>query len=141
MTTRPRGTMAWLRDHDEERVHAYFGSREQWAAIGGWAGFEEPRPPRTPTYLDHGYDEDKDPAQWTGHDLAAAAAFRGGELLSPAPEDIRTAVKWRCGLGHVFSGSPFLILLGGHWCPECVRDPAGYSRQAEHNRFLVQLLD
>lgn len=141
LTRHPRGTMAWLRDDDEDRIRAYFGSREEWAAIGTWADFEEPRPSRTPSYLDHGYDEDHDPAQWTVADLAGAAAFRGGALLSDSVPGVRTAVRWRCGLGHVFTGSPYLVLAAGHWCPECVRDTAGYPRQAEHNRFLAQLLD
>lgn len=143
LTRRPRGTMAWIRDHDDEHVRAYFGSREDWERIGTWADFQTPQPSRTPTYLDHGYDEDTDPAQWTVRELARAAAFRGGELLSEsmAAGAIRTPLEWRCAFGHVFTGSAFLILTGGHWCPECVRDTAGYPRQAERNAFLAQLLD
>jgi hypothetical protein len=26
---------------------------------------------------------------------------------------------------------------GTHWCPVCVRDPAGYGRQARRNRYLA----
>lgn len=42
-------------------------------------------------------------------------------------------------LGHEFVASPRLILIGGHWCPECVKDSANYGQQATHNRFLAQL--
>ena len=141
LTRRPRGTMAWIRDGDDERIRAFFGSRAEWDRIGDWTTFEAPRPPRVPTSLDHGYDEGKLPAEWTTRDLRDAADFRGGQLLSETMTtgDIRTPLRWRCSFGHTFSGSPRLILSGGHWCPDCVRAPAEYARQAESNRFLAQL--
>ncbi|CAM5645841.1 NAD-dependent epimerase/dehydratase family protein [Streptomyces pilosus] len=141
ITLKPRGTMAYVRDEDEEAIAAFFGSRERFAEIGGWDTFWPPHPSRTPGFLDHGYDESRKPGQWTLADYRDVAAFRGGELLSPeaAKGDVATPLSWRCGLGHEFTGSPRLILTAGHWCPECVRDVAGYARQAEHNKFLAQL--
>ncbi|MBB2936809.1 nucleoside-diphosphate-sugar epimerase [Amycolatopsis bartoniae] len=138
LTRHPRGTMAWLRDNDTERLDAYFGAD----VVGDWTDFAEPSPSRTPAHLDHGYDEDLDPAQWTVRDLAKAAAFRGGELLSEnlVPGDVRTPLRWRCAFGHTFPGSPRLILRAGHWCPECVRNPADYAHQAERNAFLAQVI-
>jgi hypothetical protein len=141
LTLQPRGTMAFVRDGDEEKIAAYFGSRQEWEAIGDWTTFWPPRPDRTPSRLDHGYDESKDPAEWTHDHLAGAADFRGGELLSAdaTTGDLAAALNWRCAEGHTFTGSPRLVLTGGHWCPQCVRDPAGYRRQAVRNRFLAQL--
>lgn len=143
LTRKPRGTMAAVRAGDDARIAAYFGSREQWEAIGGWDDFWPPHPDRTPSYLDHGYDEAKDPCTWTWKDLAGAADFRGGALLTTAEDhragDITTPLPWRCAGGHNFTASPRLVLSYGHWCPVCVADPAGYPRQAETNRFLAQV--
>lgn len=141
LTRQPRGSMAWIRGNDDARIRAYFGSRADWEAIGDWSTFQIPAPSREPRLLDHGYDETKDPAAWTEADLAAAADFRGGELLSenPPPGALGVPLRWRCAEGHAFTGSPRLILTAGHWCPECVRDPAGYAKQAVANRFLAQL--
>jgi hypothetical protein len=141
LTRKPRGTMAFIRDADEAKVAAYFGSRHEWEAIGDWSTFTPPQPDRTPTLLDHGYDEDKDPATWSVHDMRGVADFRGGQLLSPGMTtgDVASRLEWRCADGHTFVGSPRLVLTGGHWCPECIRDTAGYARQARSNRFLAQL--
>ncbi|WP_045876583.1 NAD-dependent epimerase/dehydratase family protein [Pseudofrankia sp. DC12] len=141
LTRQPRGSMAWIRADDDQRIRAYFGSRADWEAIGDWSTFQIPAPDQTPRLLDHGYDESKDPAAWTDDDFAAAADFRGGELLSeilPAG-DVTAPLRWRCADGHEFTGSARLILTAGHWCPECVRDPAGYAKQAVANRFLAQI--
>lgn len=141
LTLQPRGGMAWIRDNNEPRIRAFFGSREEWNQIGDWSTFTEPHPDHTPRYLEHGYDEAKPPSDWTRHDMVEVATFRGGKLLSDSVTtgDRTTPLIWRCAFGHVFTGSPRLILTAGHWCPECVRDSAGYERQAETNRFLAQL--
>jgi len=141
LTRQPRGTMSWIRGDDHARITAYFGSRASWDAIGDWSAFSPPAPDRTPRLLDHGYDETKDPAAWNRDDLAAAADFRGGRLLSPAmmAGDLATPLRWSCAEGHEFAGSPRLILAAGHWCPACVKDSAGYPRQAVANRFLAQV--
>lgn len=141
LTTKPRGTMAFLRDNDVEKINAYFGSRREWEQIGGWDTFSPVRPDRNPTLLEHGYDETKDRAEWSAADYAGAADFRGGQLLSQdVPVGALTLpLTWRCAEGHEFEASPKLVLRGGHWCPDCVRDTAGYVRQAESNKFLAQL--
>jgi nucleoside-diphosphate-sugar epimerase len=138
---KPRGTMDYVRQGDDAGIAAFFGSRAEWEAIGDWSTFWPPRPDRTPSLLDHGYDESKPSALWTISDYRNAAAFRGGELLTPeaAPGDIATPLDWRCSFGHEFTGSPRLVLIGGHWCPECVQDVASYPQQAERNPFLAQL--
>lgn len=141
LTRKPRGTMNAVRAGRTDEISAHFGSLAAWQAIGGWDSFTEPAPSRTPALLDLGYDETTPRSRWSAHDYGAAATFRGGELLStdPAPGDVATPLIWRCAFGHVFAGSPRLILTGGHWCPDCVRDTAGYRAQAERNPFLAQL--
>jgi len=141
LTRRPRGTMAFIRDHDGDKVAAYFGSREEWRSIGTWSTFTPPEPDRTPSRLDHGYDESGAPEEWVTADLRRAADFRGGRLLSPTTTrgDAATPLRWQCADGHPFSGSPRLVLGAGHWCPRCVRDTSDYARQALTNRFLAQV--
>lgn len=141
LSRKPRGTMHAIRTNDQEAIAASYGSLEDFRAIGDWSGFVAPEPSRVPTLLDHGYDESKRSSDWTALDYREAAEFRGGELLSSGVDtgDIATALVWRCGFGHVFAASPRLVLTAGHWCPDCVRDSAGYARQAEKNRFLAQI--
>jgi len=141
LTLKPRGTMGFIRDNDQAKIDAYFGSREEWEGIGGWETFWPPRVDRTPRRFDHGYDETKDPSSWAAIDYFEAASFRGGELLSDdvTMGDLSTPLSWQCAFGHEFTGSPRLILMAGHWCPECVRRPAEYSAQAESNHFLAQI--
>ncbi|MFC4561322.1 NAD-dependent epimerase/dehydratase family protein [Nocardiopsis mangrovi] len=141
LTRRPRGTMAAVRAGDRQEIAAHFGSYEQWRQIGDWSTFREPAPTRTPSHLDHGYDEGKIPSTWTSLDYSEAAAFRGGRLLTTdvTTGDIATPLVWRCAFDHVFAASPRLVLTAGHWCADCVRDPAGYARQAERNPFLAQI--
>ena len=55
-------------------------------------------------------------------DMRQAAEFRGGKCLSATMTkgDLATKLEWECAFGHRFSASPALILLGGHWCEECM---------------------
>lgn len=141
LTRKPRGTMHAVRADDREAIDAYFGWREAWERIGDWSTFTPPEPSRVPSFLDHGYDESVAPDAWTQGDLASAALFRGGELVTDAvPRGaVTTPLVWRCAIGHVFAASPRAVLTAGHWCPDCVRDTASYERQAEQNPFLAQL--
>jgi nucleoside-diphosphate-sugar epimerase len=141
LAKKPRGTMHAIRRHDREEIAAFFGSNDAWQQIGDWSTFVVPEPSREPSVLDHGYDESKSPKTWGALDYIEAAAFRGGELLSTDVTNGKTSTPliWRCAFGHSFAASPRLVLTGGHWCPECVRDPANYATQAERNPFLAQI--
>lgn len=141
LTRKPRGTMHAVRAGRQDEIAAHFGSREEWEAIGDWSTFTAPEPSREVRLLDHGYDESLPETAWDARMYRGAAEFRGGVLISDGvgKGDISTPLAWRCGLGHVFAGSPRLILTAGHWCPECVRDSADYTRQAEGNEFLAQV--
>ncbi|WP_062205059.1 NAD-dependent epimerase/dehydratase family protein [Demequina salsinemoris] len=137
----PRGTMHAVHHRRMAEVDAHFGSLDAWLRIGGWDTFAPPNPSREPTLLDHGYDESRPPSTWTRDDLAGAAQFRGGELVTPLVRvgTPSARLRWRCAFGHEFDASPQLILAWGHWCPECVRDSASYAWQATRNPFLAQV--
>ncbi len=137
------GTLGWLKTGNEQRIKAYFGSREEREKIGTWeemrdinlAGEAEAE------RLSHGYDESKPHSELDIKDMRQAAEFRGGECLSESmvKGDLATKLKWRCASGHRFEASPALILLGGHWCEECMPAPWRFDEEAERNPFLAQV--
>ena len=94
--------------------------------------------------LDHGYDESKPKSELDIEDMKKAAEFRGGELISKKMKkgDLVTKLKWKCGCcGAEFEASPNLILLGGHWCPECYLPEKkwNYDEIAKSNPFFAQV--
>ena len=137
------GTLGWLEQNNEERIKAYFGSREERAKIGSWAemsdihlaGEEEAE------RLSHGYDESKPLSELDIEDMRQAALFRGGKCLSESMTkgDLATQLEWECSVGHRFWASPALVLLGGHWCDECLSAPWNFDAQAKLNPFLAQV--
>ena len=137
------GTLGWLKTNNEERIKAYFGSREEREKIGSWeemrdihlAGMEDAE------RLSHGYDESKSLSELDIEDMRQAAEFRGGKCLSESmvKGDLATKLEWECAFGHRFEASPALILLGGHWCEECMPAPWRFDEQAKRNPFLAQV--
>ncbi len=128
------GTLWWLKHDVRERIDAHFGSREQWENIPSWEQQlpeletypGQPRGQRLPDQgdgLDHGYDESKPVSEWTLEDMRQKAVFNGGKCLSTEIKkgDATTKLEWQCACGERFLASPTLILLGGHWCPKCLR--------------------
>ena len=91
--------------------------------------------------LSHGYDENKPLAELDIEDMREAAAFRGGKCLSESmvKGDLATKLEWECAFGHRFSASPALVLLGGHWCDECMPAPWRFDEKAKLNPFLAQV--
>lgn len=135
------GTLNWIRHGEEEKIRAYFGSKEEWECIPGWDRFQLVCPDKTPSYLDHGYDESKARALLNIDDMRRVAEFRGGECLSFSivPGDFRTKLAWRCAFDHHFEASPTLILCGGHWCPTCLAPPWRDAEIAERSPFFAQV--
>lgn len=135
------GTMGWFRDNNEDRISAYFGSREEWAKIGTWKDFKIVKPTSEVSLLDHGYDESKPTSELDIEDMKKAAAFRGGECLSETmvKGDLFTPLKWKCAHGHEFEMTPNLVLKGGHWCPEELPMPWNYDAEAKVNPFFAQV--
>ncbi|MDE6444622.1 MAG: NAD(P)-dependent oxidoreductase [Muribaculaceae bacterium] len=140
--TKDYGTLDWLRRDDcEDKIEAFFGSREKQSNIGGWSEFELRHPSDSPIPLSHGYDETKPEAELCIEDMREAARFRGGKCLSNEMEkgDLGTPLKWRCAFGHEFEATPRLVLKGGHWCKECLPAPWRYEEEARVNPFLAQV--
>ncbi len=75
------------------------------------------------------------------NDMRKAAEFRGGKCLSDSMTkgDLRSPITWSCQFGHEFKASPTLVLLGGHWCPECFPMPWNYDEIARGNPFFAQV--
>ncbi|MCC6270907.1 MAG: NAD(P)-dependent oxidoreductase [Microbacteriaceae bacterium] len=138
------GPLHWVETDDHERVNAFFGSREAWENIPGWdEPIREPTPETAPPKpLDHGYDDSLPDAKVGHTEAVSAARFRGGECLSESMQegDLFTLLQWRCGAGHEFEATPYLILRAGHWCQECKPPPWGAPRVA-NNRFLAQVAE
>uniref|UniRef100_UPI00405619C1 NAD-dependent epimerase/dehydratase family protein n=1 Tax=Alistipes sp. TaxID=1872444 RepID=UPI00405619C1 len=137
------GTLGWLKTGNEQRIKAYFGSREEREKIGSWAEMRdihlagEEKAER----LSHGYDESKPLAELDIEDMRQAAAFRGGKCLSETMTkgDLATKLEWECAFGHHFEASPALVLLGGHWCEECMPAPWRFDEEAARNPFFAQV--
>ncbi|MBQ6489266.1 MAG: hypothetical protein IJI75_08550 [Solobacterium sp.] len=51
----------------------------------------------------------------------------------------KTPLNFTCQFGHKFTGSPRLILEGGHWCPECERKSWNYGNRAKKDKFFAQV--
>lgn len=137
------GTLGWGATRNEERIKAYFGSYKEREAIGTWSEMRniDLASEAEAERLDHGYDETKPLAELDIEDMHRAAAFRGGRCLSDSmiSGDLRTKLVWECAHGHRFEASPTLILLGGHWCEECMPAPWRYDDEAKLNPFLAQV--
>ena len=147
------GTLSWVKGTDPGRLEAYFGGLEEWKKIPSWDERDLSRPTTAPVRLDHGYDESLPEDRITLGMLEQAAQFRGGHCLSainkrgllgksPDPDsvaDIDKPMEWTCHEGHKFTATPRLILLGGHWCPQCFGPDADYDAIAASNPFFSQV--
>ena len=138
------GPQRWLDENREDHIDAYWGSRKAWEAIPAKASeMDHFTDWNTVVPIDHGYDETKPESELNRNDVAGAAAFRGGELLSEemTTGDWRTKLTFRCAFGHTFEASPRLVLEGGHWCPECERKSWNYGHRAKVDPFFAQVWD
>ena len=137
------GTLGWLKSGNEQRIKAYFGSREEREAIPSWGEMSDIHlvGEAEAERLNHGYDETKPLAEFDIEDMRQVAEFRGGKCLSESMTkgDLATKLEWECAFGHRFEASPALVLLGGHWCEECMPAPWRFDEEAERNPFLAQV--
>ncbi|KAH0786665.1 NAD(P)-dependent oxidoreductase [Histomonas meleagridis] len=136
------GTLSWLKEKDETRIKAYFGSYEEWQKVPKtWELTNLSPPSKQITYLDHGYDETKPISELSLEDMKKAAHFRGGECLSDEMEkgNLYKPLKWKCAFGHTFEMTPNTVLKGGHWCPKCDPIPWNYDEIEKVNPFFAQV--
>ena len=134
------GTLGWFRDGNEKKIKSYFKSRKAYSEIPDWDKFPLTPPTSTPSSLSHGYDETKPLSELTIEDMREAARFRGGKCLSSTMTqgDLNAPLEWECAFGHRFKASPVTVLLGGHWCDECLSDSSSYPAEASVNPFMAQ---
>ncbi|OHS95396.1 hypothetical protein TRFO_10534 [Tritrichomonas foetus] len=151
--TETMGTLSWVKSQSLSHLNhitAFFGSYEEYLSIpNDWTNFNirkyDTSLPLSNEYrLNHGYDETKPLSQLNIKDMADAAHFRGGEIVSSSmiQGDLQTKLTWRCGhCGRTFEASPTLILLGGHWCPHCniPHESWNYDSIAKTNPFFAQV--
>ncbi|KAH0788235.1 NAD(P)-dependent oxidoreductase [Histomonas meleagridis] len=136
------GTLSWIKNKDEKRISAFFGSYKEWESLPKtWDKTDLSRPSEKAIVLNHGYDETKPIDELNINDMKEAAKFRGGECLSNEMKlgDLFTKLKWKCAFGHIFDMTPNIILKGGHWCPECDPIPWNYDEIAKVNPFFAQV--
>lgn len=144
------GTLSWIKNKDQKRISAFFGSYEEYQQIPqNWKDYkiehygtniEEAEKYK----LSHGYDESKPLSEINLSDCQEAAGFRGGKLISKSMTkgDLSTKLIWECGYClKQFDASPNLILLGGHWCPFCYfpSERWDYDRIAKKSLFFAQV--
>lgn len=143
-TSKEHGTQWWIKHRKEQRIHAYYGSMEKYKAIPDWKEMDLSHNSEEEMRMNHGYDEQKPLNMLTLEDLQQAAAFRGGKCLGPVEKGkngqalIDTPMQWQCAEGHEFIATPRLILLGGHWCPECFPFPYDEKAIAGLKKQLAQ---
>ena len=139
------GTLWWAKHNVQERMTAYFGTKEAFEQLPKkWKEFPVVIPSKKTDSsevlrLDHGYDESKEFETLTLEDLQKAAAFRGGECLATEVPDMYTPILWRSARGNEFMMSANLVLRGGHWCPQELPWPWDYDTEARINPFFAQV--
>lgn len=113
--TKELGPLRWIKENNQERIDAAFGSKEGWDNIPKWENLDLSRP------------EDKLPEAHTRSDFSRQAIEetvreRGGEILEiKEPIDENVPIKIRCCNGHDFYLTPNALIEGGHWCGECLK--------------------
>ena len=147
------GTQSWAKN-DEEKLKAYYGSRENYENIRSWdqarpsapleKNLEKARQAGEAADFLKGYDTSKSIYSLDEAELKSAAEFRGGKFLGPSTASDAigkrgSMFEWECENGHRFTSSLEYVLLGGGWCPECGYDNV-YSSTTEKNRFISAVL-
>lgn len=122
----PMGPLCWIKEKNKKRIENHFGSIQEWEEIPDWDILVPQLKQNLPRRPDNA-PEQVDTTGLTINDMKLKAAEFGGRCLSEKMEtgDMRTILKWECKNGHIFYGSPALVFLGGHRCPECLRSLCG----------------
>lgn len=136
------GTVHFIRDHVDDHIDAYWGSKKAWEALPNkLSEMKHFKDWDHEIVLDHGYDESKSESELNLADMEGAAKFRGGECLAETMDtgDWISKLEFKCAFGHSFMASPRLVLEGGHWCPECERKSWNYGERAKRDPFFAQV--
>ena len=123
----------WIQNKEEEKIKAFFGSREAWEKIGGWETYKPERDTR-----DLRVEKDPLTREYTLQEMQTLAKSRGGECLSKEYKNIKTQLKWKCAFGHTWEATPRLHITG-HWCPSCVPPPWHYDELTKADKALADI--
>ena len=136
----PGGPLYWEAQNDRAHLDAYFGEGLSPSKLPTWSDFPLTQASRSPTDLDHGYDETTPLEALTTAELDAAARFRGLRLDGPAPQNPYAKATWRDREEQIFEMSPNLLLRGGHWHRGAMFDQDRYEALGAVSPFLKQVL-
>lgn len=124
--------LRWIETNDDEKVRAFFGSRQRWEQIPKWPDYAPPPASPEPPKPARPEVPDKPTLEYA----QALALARGGQCLSASLTSLAEVLRWQCGLGHQFEGSSRLI-QAGHWCPGCSAPPWNYDEVAKVDPMLA----
>jgi len=141
LTKTENGTVRFIEENMEDRISAFWGSKEAYQAIPPIDKFIPFSDWDNIVHIDHGYDETKPETELNLQDIKEAAKFRGGECLSGSMTtgNWTEKLQFRCAFNHEFDASPRLVLEGGHWCPVCERESWNYYERAKVDSFFAQV--
>lgn len=117
--------LKWIENNEEEKIKAFFGSREAWENIPGWRDYICAEPGE-----EAGLRKEVGSEEYTIDDMRELAESRGGQCLSTEFSGIGSKLKWKCGFGHEWEATPVCV-KAGHWCPECAPPPWDYDAIAK----------
>ncbi|MCX5992338.1 MAG: NAD(P)-dependent oxidoreductase [Chloroflexi bacterium] len=127
--------LQWIEKNEEEKIKAFFGSREQWEKLPDWAHYQEIEPGKPKEPPDRSRNADF--KRFTMEEIRQMAEARGGVCLSTTFTDIKTKLRWKCAFGHEWEATPVLI-RAGHWCPECYPPPWNWDALAKVDPLLAR---
>ena len=113
--------LKWIENNEEEKIKAFFGSREAWENIHDWHDHIYAEPGE-----EAGRNKRMASGDYTIDDMRELAESRGGQCLSTEFSGIGSKLKWICGFGHDWEATPVCV-KAGHWCPECAPPPWDYD--------------
>ncbi len=124
----------WIENNDEEKIKAFFGSRQKWQSITTWKDYAaqatDPEPSKAP--------QRSHPGQADPGIRPRSGAGYGAGSASPAA----SATSRRSCSGDAASGTSSkaaqVLLLAGHWCPKCAAPPWNYDEVAKVDPLLAK---
>jgi len=122
--------LKWVRNGEEEKVKAFFGSRQAWESIPDWEDYVAEPAMEPERHGRRQQDED------TIDGMQGLAQSRGGQCLSTEFGGVKTKLRWRCAFGHEWEATA-LCVQAGHWCPECAPPPWDYDAIARVDPLLA----
>lgn len=141
MAKKPRGTYYFIKDNDEDRIDAFYGSKKEYEDIPKDFSNFKLLQKGDPLLINHGYNESLSLSEIGLEEMQKAATYRGGCLLSTEMKkgDMISHLRFSCPFGHEFEASPQTILLGGFFCPTCEKEGWNYDERALRDPFFAQV--